>query len=235
MTGRPIALNVRSRPAISRSTSQSVGSGSCRLDGPSQTAVSGSVQSLVDSGSRQSSRPTQVRLCQSPALPATPIRRRALACQATVVPSRRTRTLDAQRPLGTRSHHGQHQLQQLFRFINSRLPARSSADAPAYTFGHRSLPEWLATAPYNLYGAWQPMTSTAPATTASTSRWFAPPFHFKETARLDLRADLYNVTNHTQFTVASAHIGNASFGTGLRSHMRDTRRKSAQLSARIEF
>ncbi|HLJ75811.1 MAG TPA: hypothetical protein VKT75_00280 [Acidobacteriaceae bacterium] len=43
----------------------------------------------------------------------------------------------------------------------------------------------------------------------------------------------YNITNHTQFAVASQAVGNSTFGTGTQSGTLN--RKAAQLSARIEF
>jgi len=59
------------------------------------------------------------------------------------------------------------------------------------------------------------------------------PLHLGESSRLSLQGDLYNVTNHTQFTVASPVFGNASFGQV--SGTQANTRRSAQLSARIEF
>jgi hypothetical protein len=44
---------------------------------------------------------------------------------------------------------------------------------------------------------------------------------------------MYNVTNHTLFSVASTQLGNASFGTVTNSPI--ATRKAAQFSARIEF
>ena len=38
------------------------------------------------------------------------------------------------------------------------------------------------------------------------------PLHFTESARINLRADRYNITNHTWFAVASPVCGNANFG-----------------------
>jgi len=59
------------------------------------------------------------------------------------------------------------------------------------------------------------------------------PLHLGESSRLSLQGDLYNVTNHTQFTVASPVFGNASFGQV--SGTQANTRRSAQLSARIDF
>ena len=81
------------------------------------------------------------------------------------------------------------------------------------------------TAPYNIYGPgnynWD----------ISLRRSFA--LHLGESSRLSLTADLYNVTNHTQFTVASPVFGNASFGQV--SGTQANTRRSAQLSGRIDF
>jgi hypothetical protein len=59
------------------------------------------------------------------------------------------------------------------------------------------------------------------------------PLHFTESAKLNIRAEWYNVTNHTQFAVASTAVGNASFGQVTSSGTAN--RKAAQFSARIEF
>jgi hypothetical protein len=48
-----------------------------------------------------------------------------------------------------------------------------------------------------------------------------------------MRAELYNVTNHTQFSVASAVYGNSTFGQVAGTQANNSR--SAQLSARLEF
>ncbi|HEV2578910.1 MAG TPA: carboxypeptidase-like regulatory domain-containing protein [Acidobacteriaceae bacterium] len=101
-------------------------------------------------------------------------------------------------------------------FINSA----AFAYAPAYTFGN--LPR---TAPYNLYSPGNYNVDI------SLRRAFA--LHFTESAHVSLQADLYNVTNHTQFTVASPIYGNSSFGQV--SGTQANARRSAQLSARIEF
>jgi hypothetical protein len=92
--------------------------------------------------------------------------------------------------------------------------------APSYTF-----PNGARTAPYNLYGPGNYNLDLA------LVRSF--PLHFTEAARLNLRAEWYNVTNHTWFAVASPQLGNSNFGT-VTSNPSATR-KSAQLSARIEF
>ena len=59
------------------------------------------------------------------------------------------------------------------------------------------------------------------------------PLHFTESTRLDFRAEWYNVTNHTQFAVASSAVGNSTFGTVTQSGTLN--RKAAQFSARISF
>jgi hypothetical protein len=59
------------------------------------------------------------------------------------------------------------------------------------------------------------------------------PLHFTESAKLDFRAEWYNVTNHTLFAVASTAVGNASFGQVTASPVAN--RKAAQFAARIEF
>jgi hypothetical protein len=59
------------------------------------------------------------------------------------------------------------------------------------------------------------------------------PLHFTEAAKLDFRAEWYNVTNHTQFAVASNAWGNSSFGQVTANTTAN--RKAAQFSARINF
>ncbi|HEU5351506.1 MAG TPA: carboxypeptidase regulatory-like domain-containing protein [Terracidiphilus sp.] len=92
--------------------------------------------------------------------------------------------------------------------------------APAYTFGNAP-----RTAPYNLYGPGNYQLDLA------LVRSF--PLHFTESAKLDFRAEWYNVTNHTLFGVASTQVGNASFGQVTNSSQAS--RKAAQFSARISF
>jgi hypothetical protein len=96
----------------------------------------------------------------------------------------------------------------------------NSPFAPSFTF-----PNGARTAPYNLYGPGNYNLDLA------LVRSF--PLHFTEAARLNLRAEWYNITNHTWFAVASTQLGNASFGTVTANP--SATRKSAQLSARIEF
>jgi hypothetical protein len=92
--------------------------------------------------------------------------------------------------------------------------------APAYTFGNSQ-----RTAPYNLYGPGNYNLDLA------LVRSF--PLKFSEAAVLDFRAEMYNVTNHTLFAVASSQVGNASFGQVTSSSI--ATRKAAQFSARISF
>ena len=40
------------------------------------------------------------------------------------------------------------------------------------------------------------------------------PLHLSEASKFDFRAEMYNVTNHTFFGVASVAVGNASLWTG---------------------
>jgi len=103
--------------------------------------------------------------------------------------------------------------------VNSTYP-NGSPFAPSYTFANGA-----RTAPYNLYGPGNYNLDLA------LVRSF--PLHFTEAARLNLRAEWYNITNHTWFAVASTQLGNAAFGT-VTSNASATR-KSIQLSGRIEF
>src|SRR6266702_1217391 len=92
--------------------------------------------------------------------------------------------------------------------------------APAYTFSNAP-----RTAPYNLYGPGNYNLDIA------LVRSF--PLHLTEATKLDFRAEMYNVTNHTKFNIASTAVGNSSFG----QVTNDTTAKSRaiQLSARINF
>ncbi len=103
---------------------------------------------------------------------------------------------------------------------NTYINSSAFVYAPAYTFGN--LPR---TAPYNIYGPGNYNLDI------SLRRSFA--LHFWESARFNLQGDLYNVTNHTQFTVASPVFGNSSFGQV--SGTQANGRRAAQLSARLEF
>jgi hypothetical protein len=81
------------------------------------------------------------------------------------------------------------------------------------------------TAPYNLIGPGNYQLDLAMV------RSF--PLHLTAASKLNFRAEWYNVTNHTQFAVASTAVGNASFGQVTASSVAN--RKAAQFSARIEF
>jgi hypothetical protein len=96
----------------------------------------------------------------------------------------------------------------------------NTAAAPSYTFGNAP-----RTAPYNLYGPGNYQLDLAMV------RSF--PLHITQASKLNFRAEWYNVTNKTQFAVASTVVGNASFGQVTQSPTYN--RKAAQFSARIEF
>ncbi|HVN93385.1 MAG TPA: TonB-dependent receptor [Terracidiphilus sp.] len=81
------------------------------------------------------------------------------------------------------------------------------------------------TAPYGLFGPGNYQLDLA------LVRSF--PLHFTETASLNIRAEWYNVTNHTWFAVASTAVGNSSFGDVTSNSI--ATRKAAQFSARINF
>jgi hypothetical protein len=110
-------------------------------------------------------------------------------------------------------------------FINPVAPTGqtsllNTATVPAYTFGNSP-----RTAPYNLLGPGNYQLDLAMV------RSF--PLHITESSSLDFRAEWYNITNHTQFGVASTAVGNASFGQVTQSSIYT--RKAAQFSARISF
>ena len=92
--------------------------------------------------------------------------------------------------------------------------------APAFTFSNAP-----RTAPFNLYGPGNYDLDIA------VMRNFA--LHITQTSRLSLRAEMYNVTNHTWFAVNSPQLGNGSFGTV--GPNANATRKAVQLSGRIEF
>jgi hypothetical protein len=107
-------------------------------------------------------------------------------------------------------------------FVNPVSTVLNAAGSPAaaYTFGDAP-----RTAPYNLYGPGNYQLDLAMV------RSF--PLHITPATKLDFRAEWYNVTNHTQFAVASTVVGNASFGQVTSNGTAN--RKAAQFSARIEF
>lgn len=91
--------------------------------------------------------------------------------------------------------------------------------APLYTFANGA-----RTAAYNLYGPGNYQLDLA------VVRSF--PIHVIN-SKLDLRAEMYNVTNHTFFAVASTQLGNSSFGTvGPNANYN---RRAIQLSGRLAF
>jgi hypothetical protein len=92
--------------------------------------------------------------------------------------------------------------------------------APAYTFGNSP-----RTAPYDLYGPGNYQLDIA------LVRSF--PLHLTDAANFNFRAEMYNVTNHTFFGVASTAVGNASFGDVTTNA--NYARRAVQLSGRISF
>lgn len=102
----------------------------------------------------------------------------------------------------------------------SYIDSNAFETTPAYVFGNTA-----RTAPYKLYGPGNYNLDF------SLRRSFG--LHLSESSRLSLQADMYNVTNHTQFAVASAVFGNSSFGQV--SGTQANGRRAIQLSGRIEF
>jgi hypothetical protein len=103
---------------------------------------------------------------------------------------------------------------------NQFVDVSSFVQTPANVFGNTA-----RTAPYNIYGPGNYQLDIALARTF--------PLHLGESSRLTLRAEMYNLTNHTLFGVASTVWGNSNFAqvTNTPSYTR----RSAQLSGRIEF
>jgi hypothetical protein len=99
-------------------------------------------------------------------------------------------------------------------------PVTGILSSYAYQFGDAP-----RTAPYGLYGPGNYNLDLAMV------RSF--PLHITESSKLNFRAEWYNVTNHTQFGIASTAVGNANFGQVSQSAVYT--RKAAQFSARIEF
>ena len=93
------------------------------------------------------------------------------------------------------------------------------AATPDYAFGNSP-----RTAPYNLYGPGNYGLDI------SLRRSFA--LHLSESSKLSLQADMYNVSNHTQFSGIGTSYGSSSFGrvSGQGNLSRDV-----QLSGRLEF
>jgi hypothetical protein len=81
------------------------------------------------------------------------------------------------------------------------------------------------TAPYNIYGPGNYQLDL------SLSRSF--PLHFTSTAKLDFKAQWYNVTNHTFFGVSSVDWGDSDFGMVTSNSAAN--RKAAQFTARVSF
>jgi hypothetical protein len=102
----------------------------------------------------------------------------------------------------------------------SYIDSTAFVSTPSYMFGN--LPR---TAPYNIYGPGNYQLDL------SLSRSF--PLHFIEGGKFDFKAQWYNVTNHTQFSVASTALGSSSFGQVTTNTAAN--RKAAQFTARISF
>jgi hypothetical protein len=103
---------------------------------------------------------------------------------------------------------------------NQFIDVRGFQTTGAYLFGNTA-----RTAPYNIYGPGNYQLDIALARSV--------PLHFTESARLSLRAEMYNVTNHTLFGVSSLAWGATNFGQVTTNA--NYNRRSAQLSARFEF
>jgi hypothetical protein len=102
----------------------------------------------------------------------------------------------------------------------SQTSCLNSPVAPAFTFGNAP-----RTAPYNIYGPGNYQLDIA------LVRAF--PLHLTEASSLNFRAEMYNVTNHTFFGVASTVVGNSSFGDVTTNA--NYNRRAVQLSGRIQF
>jgi len=96
----------------------------------------------------------------------------------------------------------------------------NTALAPSFTLANSP-----RTAPYGLTGPGNYQLDLA------LVRSF--PLHITESSKLNFRAEMYNVTNHTFFALASTQVGNSAFGTVTTSP--NYNRRAAQFSARIEF
>ncbi|WP_188758982.1 TonB-dependent receptor [Edaphobacter acidisoli] len=90
---------------------------------------------------------------------------------------------------------------------------------PAYMFGDAP-----RTAPYNIYGPGNYDVDI------SLRRSFA--LHLSEASRLSLQADMYNVTNHTQFGGIGTTFGSSNFG---QVSNQTNQSRDVQLSGRLEF
>jgi hypothetical protein len=103
---------------------------------------------------------------------------------------------------------------------NQFIDVSAFQTTPAYVFGNTA-----RTAPYNIYGPGNYQLDIG------LLRSF--PLHLGESSRLNLRAEMYNVTNHTLFGVASSVWGATNFGQVTSNPSYN--RRSVQLSGRIEF
>ena len=99
-------------------------------------------------------------------------------------------------------------------------PVSTMLSSFAYQFSDAS-----RTSPYNLVGPGTYQLDLAMV------RSF--PLHITQASKLDFRAEWYNVTNHTFWSVADTKVGDSNFGTVTPSGSNN--RKAAQFSARIEF
>jgi hypothetical protein len=103
---------------------------------------------------------------------------------------------------------------------NQFIDVRAFQTTGNYVFGNTA-----RTAPYNIYGPGNYQLDIG------LLRSF--PLHLGESSRLNLRAEMYNVTNHTLFGVASTVWGASNFGQVTNNPSYN--RRSVQLSGRIEF
>ncbi len=102
----------------------------------------------------------------------------------------------------------------------SFIDPNAFVSTPAYTISNLA-----RTAPYNLYGPGNYQLDL------SLGRSF--PLHFTEGSKFEFKAQWYNVTNHTQFAVASTGLGSSNFGQV--STNSGANRKAAQFTARVVF
>ncbi|WP_420238945.1 carboxypeptidase regulatory-like domain-containing protein [Telmatobacter bradus] len=105
-------------------------------------------------------------------------------------------------------------------YSKSFIDSNAFVSTPAYEYGN--LPRM---APYNLRGPGNYQLDL------SASRSF--PLHILAGSKLDIKAQWYNVTNHTQFAVASTAFGSTSFGQVTTNT--SANRKAGQFTARISF
>jgi hypothetical protein len=103
---------------------------------------------------------------------------------------------------------------------NQFIDVRGFTTTPNFVFGNTA-----RTAPYNIYGPGNYQLDIG------LLRSF--PLHLGESSRLNLRAEMYNVTNHTLFGVASTVWGASNFGQVTSNP--NYNRRSIQLSGRIDF